>query len=231
MENVARELSAQPKGLVRLAIPMTYGVRWVAPILPEFLTAYPGVSIDLHLADTSVDLIGDGFDAAIRIAVLPDSSMVARRLAPVSRFLVASPGYIKRFGHPQHPNELECRNCLGYAYRAQNDVWRLRHKASNNEVSVSPTGSLRVTNVEALIPTLLAGLAIGELPEFIASEYLKDGRLEVVLPEWRMQEGGVYFVIPSARTQPAKIDVLFEFLTRKLSNPSWQWNAAREKGK
>ncbi|SDG55440.1 DNA-binding transcriptional regulator, LysR family [Pseudomonas abietaniphila] len=220
-EGVARDLSSQPKGLVRLAIPMTFGLKWVAPILPEFLEAYPEVSIDLHLADASVDLIGDGFDAAIRIAVLPDSSLVARRLAPVSRYLVASPAYLQRFGHPLRPQDLETRNCLGYAYRAQNDVWRL-HDNAGNEVSVTPTGSLRVTNVDALVPALLAGIAIAELPEFVASEYLRDGRLQRVLPDWSMQLGGVYLVTPSARTRPAKIDVLFDFLIRKLSDPSWQ---------
>lgn len=220
-EGVARELSSQPKGLVRLAIPMTFGLKWVAPILPEFLETYPEVSIDLHLADASVDLIGDGFDAAIRIAVLPDSSLVARRLAPVSRYLVASPAYLERLGHPQRPQDLETRNCLGYAYRAQNDVWRL-HDNAGNEVSVTPTGSLRVTNVDALVPALLAGIAIAELPEFVASEYLRDGRLQRVLPDWSMPLGGVYLVTPSARTRAAKIDVLFDFLIRKLSDPSWQ---------
>jgi DNA-binding transcriptional LysR family regulator len=225
-EDAARELSAQPKGLVRLAIPMAFGLKWVAPILPDFFEAYPEVSIDLHLSDASVDLIGDGFDAAIRIAVLPDSSLVARRLAPVSRYLVASPAYLESFGYPERPQDLENRNCLGYAYRAQNDVWKLYDKAGN-EVSVSPTGSLRVTNVDALIPALLSGLAIAELPEFVASDYLRDGRLQLVLPEWSMQLGGVYFVTPSARTRPAKIDVLFEFLTQKLSNPSWQMIAPK----
>jgi DNA-binding transcriptional LysR family regulator len=222
-EGIARELSSQPRGLVRLAIPMTYGVRWVAPILPAFLLAYPEVSVDLHLSDASVDLIGEGFDAAMRIAILPDSSLVARRISRVARYLVASPGYLKQHGHPKHPHELVGRNCLGYAYRAQSDVWRLLNK-SGDEVSVSATGSLRVTNVEALIPAVLAGIAIAELPEFVASEYLRDGRLQVVLPEWSMQEGGLYFVTPTARTRPAKVDVLADFLIAELSDPAWRMN-------
>lgn len=220
-EGIARELSSQPRGLVRLAVPMTYGVRWVAPILPEFLLAYPEVSIDLHLSDASVDLIGEGFDAAMRIAILPDSSLVARRISQVARYLVASPGYLKKHGYPKHPNELVGRNCLGYDYRAQGDVWRLLNK-SGDEVSISPNGCLRVTNVEALIPVLLAGIAIAELPEFVASEYLRDGRLQVVLPEWSMREGGLYFVTPTARTRPAKVDVLADFLIANLSDPAWR---------
>ncbi|SMQ30408.1 DNA-binding transcriptional regulator, LysR family [Pseudomonas helmanticensis] len=224
-EGIARELSSVPRGLVRLAIPMTFGVRWVAPILPEFLSAYPDVCIDLHLSDAAVDLIGEGFDAAIRIAIMPDSSLVARRLCRVSRYLVASPSYFEKYGHPETPQDLAGRNCLGYAYRAQSDVWRLVN-ASGEEVSITPSGSLRVTNVEALMPAVLAGIAIAELPEFVASEYLQDGRLQAILPEWSMQEGGLYFVTPSARARPAKVDVLADFLVKRLSDPAWRWERA-----
>jgi DNA-binding transcriptional LysR family regulator len=223
-EGFARELSSRPRGLVRLAIPMTFGVRWVAPIIPEFLLNYPDISIDLHLFDGAVDLIGEGFDAAIRIAVLPDSSLVARRLCPVSRYLVASPAYLEQYGHPDHPHDLMGRNCLGYAYRAQSDVWRLSN-AAGEETSVAPSGSLRVTNIEALLPAVLAGLAIAELPEFVASEYLRDGRLQVILPEWHFQEGGLYFVTPSGHSRPAKVDVLADFLVKKLSDPAWRWES------
>ncbi|MDI3358537.1 MULTISPECIES: LysR family transcriptional regulator [unclassified Pseudomonas] len=224
-EGIARELSSRPRGLVRLAIPMTFGVRWVAPIIPEFLLAYPEISIDLHLFDAAVDLIGEGFDAAIRIAILPDSSLVARRLCRVSRYLVASSSYLDQHGHPEHPHDLIGRNCLGYAYRAQSDMWRLSN-AAGDEVSVAPAGTLRVTNVEALIPAVLAGIAIAELPEFVASEYLRDGRLQVILPDWHMQEGGLYFVTPSAHARPAKVDVLADFLVKKLSDPAWRWESA-----
>lgn len=223
-EGIARDLSSRPRGLVRLAIPMTFGVRWVAPIIPEFLLAYPEISIDLHLFDAAVDLIGEGFDAAIRIAIMPDSSLVARRLCRVSRYLVASPSYLEQHGHPKHPHDLIGRNCLGYAYRAQGDVWRLSN-AAKEEISVAPEGSLRVTNVEALIPVVLAGIAIAELPEFVASEYLRDGRLQIILPDWQMHEGGLYFVTPSAHSRPTKVDVLSDFLVKKLSAPAWQWKS------
>src|SRR5689334_11498724 len=89
-ENAARELSASPRGLVRLAVPMSFGLRWVAPLLPDFFKLYPDVSIDMHLSDAVVDLIGEGFDAALRIAVLPDSALVARRLCSIAPFIVAA---------------------------------------------------------------------------------------------------------------------------------------------
>lgn len=221
-ESSAREMSVRPRGLVRLAVPMSYGLRWVAPLLPGFFRAYPEVSIDLHLSDASVDLVADGFDAALRIAALPDSSLVARRLCAVTQFVVASPEYLTREGRPAHPRELADRPCLSYAYRARSAVWRFTNDAGEEE-SVMPAGPLRVTNADALLPTLLAGLAIAELPEFIAGDYLADGRLEAILTDWSLTKGGIYFVTPSARARPAKVAALSDYFAEHLSEPTWRW--------
>jgi len=202
---------------------MSFGLRWVAPLLPQLMRMYPELSIDLHLSDASVDLIAEGFDAALRIAVLPDSSLVARRLCAVTQYLVASPAYLSAHGYPSHPRELTERPCLSYAYRARSQVWRFTHEDGSEE-DVAPTGQLRVTNSDALLPALLEGLAIAELPEFIASEYLADGRLIALLPEWSMMRGGLYFVTPSARTRPVKIKALSDFFFEQLSEPSWRWS-------
>jgi DNA-binding transcriptional LysR family regulator len=221
-ESAAREMSVQPRGLVRLAVPMSFGLRWVAPLLPGFFRAYPEVSIDLHLSDASVDLVADGFDAALRIAALPDSSLVARRLCAVTQYVVASPDYLAREGRPAHPRELVDRPCLSYAYRARSDVWRFTNDAGEEE-PVMPSGPLRVTNSDALLPTLLDGLAIAELPEFIAGEYLSDGRLEAILTDWSLTKGGLYFVTPSARARPAKVAALSDYFAEHLSDPTWRW--------
>lgn len=156
IEYVALETARRPRGLVRLVVPMSFGTRWVAPILPDFFRLYPDIAVDLHLSDAQIDVIGDGFDAALRIAVLEDSSLVAKRLAPVRRFIVAAPSYLARYGRPHHPDDLTAHPCLGYAYRAKRDVWRFTNTAGDN-ASVTPVGPLRVTNVDALSPTLLAG--------------------------------------------------------------------------
>ncbi|MFC0400382.1 LysR family transcriptional regulator [Paraburkholderia rhizosphaerae] len=221
-ESAAREMSVQPRGLVRLAVPMSFGLRWVAPLLPGFFRAYPQVSIDLHLSDASVDLVAEGFDAALRIAALPDSSLVARRLCAVTQYVVASPQYLQREGRPTHPRDLVERPCLSYAYRARSDVWRFTNDAGHEE-PVMPTGPLRVTNSDALLPMLLDGLAIAELPEFIAGEYLADGRLEAILTDWSLTKGGLYFVTPSARARPAKVAALSDYFAEHLSEPSWRW--------
>ncbi|MBK4993320.1 LysR family transcriptional regulator [Pseudomonas sp. S37] len=220
MESEALELSVQPRGLVRLAVPMSFGLRWVAPLLPELLARYPGLELDLHLSDSTVDLVADGFDAALRIAALPDSSLVARRICPVTQYLLASPGYLARHGRPEHPRELAEHGCMSYAYRARSQVWRFTH-IDGTEQDVTPRGPLRVTNSDALVAPLLAGLAIAELPEFIAAEYLADGRLERVLPDWSMTQGGLYFVTPSARSRPRKVQALADFFVERLSEPAW----------
>lgn len=220
VEGIARELSVQPRGLIKLAVPMSFGLKWVAPILPDFLSAYPDVSIDLHLSDATVDLIGDGFDAALRIAVLPDSSLVARKLCPVTRLIVAAPAYLEKNGRPRHPGDLDPKHCLGYAYRARSDVWHLVNNEGKQETIV-PEGRLRVTNSDAMIPAILAGLAVAELPDFIAAEYLRDGRMEAVLIDWAMAQGGLYFVTPSARSRPAKVEVLARFFADRLACSEW----------
>src|SRR5580692_10488132 len=156
-EDVARETSSRPRGLVKLAAPLSFGMRWVAPMLPEFFRRYPDIAVDLHLSDAQTDLIGDGFDAALRIAVMEESSLVARLIAPVRRFVVASPTYIARYGRPQHPHDLGAHQCLSYANRAKRDIWRFAHQASGEECPIRPIGRLRGTSIEALLPTVLEG--------------------------------------------------------------------------
>ncbi len=214
-EDFARETSSRPRGLVKLAAPLSFGARWVAPLLPEFFRTYPDISVDLHLTDAHADLIGDGFDAALRVAILEDSSLVARLVAPVRRFVVASPTYLSRYGRPQHPH---------YANRSKRDVWRFTHK-NGEECPVTPTGALRGTSVEALLPTVLAGLAITELPEFIATQYFPGKQLEPILTDWRLPEGGLYFVTPTARARPAKVSALADFFIAKLGTAEWSAEA------
>ena len=225
VEDFAREASSRPRGLVKLAAPLSFGTRWVAPLLPEFFRRYPDIAVDLHLTDAQADLIGDGFDAALRITVLEDSSLVARLIAPVRRFVVASPAYIARHGHPQHPRDLAAHRCLSYANRSKRDVWRFTHRKTGEEASMTPAGPLRGTSVEALLPTVLEGLAITELPEFIATQYFPDRQLEPILADWRMPEGGLYFVTPTARARPAKVAALADFLIAKLTDAQWSAEA------
>ncbi|WP_109126355.1 LysR family transcriptional regulator [Dyella sp. C11] len=227
-EDFARETSSRPRGLVKLAVPLSFGARWVAPLLPEFFRTYPDIAIDLHATDTQADLIGEGFDAALRIAAMEDSSLVARLIAPMRRFLVASPGYLSRYGRPQHPNDLGPHPCLSYVNRNKRDVWRFTHRKTGEECLITPTGPLRVTSVEALLPMVLAGAAITELPEFAATPYFREKQLEPLLTDWRMTEGGLYFVTPTARARPAKVSAVADFFVSKLATAEWRAEMAPE---
>src|SRR5712671_1132540 len=124
VEDAALAQATLPRGLVRLAAPISFGVLHLAPLLPEFLATFPEVSVDLHLSDAMVDLVGDGFDAAIRVAILPDSSLVARRLCDMPRYVVGSPAYLKTYGRPRHPLHLAQHRCIGYSYAIGAETWR-----------------------------------------------------------------------------------------------------------
>lgn len=219
VENEALAQSVSPRGLVRLAVPMTFGIKEVAPILPEFLSKYPDVTIDLHLSDAKVDLVGDGFDAALRIASLPDSSLIARRLCGMSRFTVASPAYLKRHGRPTHPMHLAEHKCFGYAYLSTPDVWHYTN-AKGEQASVRPGGPLRANNGEAVMPALIAGLGIADLPDFIVGDAIASGEIEVILEGWKQAESAVHLVMPSGRPRPARVEVLADFLTRHFTRPN-----------
>jgi DNA-binding transcriptional LysR family regulator len=215
-ENEALAQSVAPRGLVRLAVPMTFGVKAVAPILPEFLGQYPDVTIDLHLSDVMVDLIGEGFDAALRIASLPDSSLIARRLCAMPRYTVASPAYLRRHGRPTHPMHLAQHKCLGYAYLSTPDVWHFTN-AKGEQASVRPAGPLRANNGEALMPALLAGLGIADVPDFIVAEAIASGEVEVILKDWKQTEGAVHLVMPSGGPRPARVELLADFLAKHFA--------------
>jgi DNA-binding transcriptional LysR family regulator len=208
--------SVTPRGLLRLAVPMSFGVREVAPALPGFLAQYPQVSVDLHLSDETIDLIGGGYDAALRIASLPDSSLVARRLAAVPRLLVCAPCYLDGREAPQHPRDLTGHSCLSYAYLATPEVWHFTHE-EGEQVSVTPTGQLKANNADALTPALFAGLGIALQPEFVVGAAVREGRLAVLLPDWQPPPIALHLVMPPGGPRPARVEALASYLSRYFS--------------
>ena len=214
-EDAARAQATMPRGLVRLAVPMSFGVLHIAPLLPQFLASYSEVSIDLHLSDATVDLVGEGFDAAIRIAVLPDSSLVARRLCEMPRYLVGSPAYLNKHGRPKHPLHLAQHRCIGYSYTTRSETWRFNK--DGKAATIRPSGPFRVNNGDAMMPALIAGTGIGILPEFILRDALAAGRLERLLPDWSLPSGAVYWVTPPGGPRPKRVEVLADFLVEKLA--------------
>jgi DNA-binding transcriptional LysR family regulator len=213
-ENVTQAQTRTPQGLVRLAAPMSFGALQVAPLLPDFLAAFPEISIDLHLSDATTDVIGGNFDAAIRIAVQPGASLIVQRLCEMPRYLVGSPIYLDKHGRPKHPLHLAEHRCIGYSYTMNNEVWRFRK--GSRSASIRPSGPLRVNNGDAMMPALIAGTGLGILPEFFLREALGSKQLERLLPDWSIPLGAVYWVTPPEGPVPKRVEVLRDYLIEKL---------------
>lgn len=220
VEAEAMSQALVPQGLVRLTGPMSFGIAHLAPLLPDLLSAYPQLSIDLHLSDEVVDLVGGGFDLALRIAALADSTLRARRVCRVRRLLVGAPGYFARRGRPDHPRDLAGHACLGYAYLPTSDRWRFIHSAGE-EAAVAPTGPLRANNADALRPMLLAGLGLAVQPEFLVADDIAAGRLEAVMTDWSMPPIALNIVTPPGGHRPARVTAVIEFLVPRLSAAAW----------
>ncbi len=207
--------SQVPRGLLRIAAPMSFGVLHIAPLLPTFFRQYPEVSVDLHLSDDLVDIVGEGFDAAIRVAALPDSSLLARRLCSMPLYLVGAPAYLKAHGYPKHPMHLAEHSCITYSYQLRQGVWQFRKK-SGEVATVRPGGPLRVNNGEAMLPSIVAGIGLGLLPEFLAREALANKQVEILLPDWSLPEGAVYWLTPAGGPKPQRVTVMADHLARQL---------------
>lgn len=214
-EEAARDEASAPSGLIRVAAPMTFGLMHVAPAIAEFLTAYPGIRVDLHFSDQRVDIIEMGFDIALRIAALPDSSLRARRLGEITAHIAAAPSYFEKHGRPTHPAQLGEHACFSYTNIANPDLWRFRGPGGE-EASVRLEGPLRCNSGEAMLPALRAGLGIARLPGFIVDDDIAAGRLEAVLPEWTMEPVALHLLSPPGGPRPARVELLIEYLTQKF---------------
>ena len=214
-EDVTQAQARTPRGVVRLTVPVSFGVRHVAPLLPEFLAMFPEISVDLHLNDAMSELLGEGYDAAIRIAVQPGASFVVHRLCEMPRYLVASPSYLDVHGRPKHPLHLTQHRCISYSYTMAGDVWRFTK--GRKSASVRPSGPLRVNNGDAMMPALIAGTGVGILPDFFLREALESGAVERLLPDWSIPLGAVYWVTPREGPVPKRVAALGTFLIEKLA--------------
>ncbi|TPG39073.1 LysR family transcriptional regulator [Sphingomonas koreensis] len=213
-EEAARDSATLPVGLVRVAAPMSFGTTYLAPVIAEFLAAHPGIQIDLHLSDARVDIVADGFDIALRIADLPDSSLRARRLCGIAVHCVAAPAYLQAHGRPTHPAQLGEHACLGYT-NAPGGVWRFTGPGGE-EAAVRPTGPLMTNSGDAMLPALRTGLGIARLPDFIVGDDLATRTLEVILADWTPPAVGLNLLTPPSALRPARVEVLIAFLAERF---------------
>ena len=206
--------------MVRLAVPMSFGITHVAPLIPEFLALYPEVSLDVRFGDRRADLIAEGIDVALRIGTLDDSSLRARRLIDVRRPLVASPAFVAEHGMPEHPRELDRFPALLFSHLRAPAEWHFSH-AQAGDATVRVDGPLRLDNGDAALPALCAGLGMALLPEFLVWEDLQSGRLIELLPDWVPAPSALHIVTPPGNVRPSRVTVLIAFLAGRLAGAAW----------
>jgi DNA-binding transcriptional LysR family regulator len=205
-------------GALRVTAPVSYGIRHLAPLWNGFLDAYPQVTLELELSDRAVNLVEEGFDLAIRIGQLNDSSLVSRQLASTRLVLCASPNYLRRRGVPRHPAELVNHETFSYSLLSTGHTWRFDGPEGGVDVRVMPR--MTSNNGDTGVEVCIQGGGIHLWPTFLVEEQLKKGELVEVLPDFRASTFGIYAVYPSRKHVPAKVRALVDFLLTRLKAES-----------
>jgi DNA-binding transcriptional LysR family regulator len=216
------QLSSSPRGVLRVSAPLSFGIRHLGPLLPEFMQQNPVVEVDLRLDDRLVDLVEDGFDVALRVTDPADSSMMVRRLCPSRAVLVASQGYVDSHGLPDHPMALKEHPCLVYSNQPYGLEWRLKSITGERLTVRLGDSRLRANNGDILRQAALQGVGVAILPTFFVGEDLRHGRLVRICPDWEGLGGQVSLLWPHARFTPAKVRVFVDYMVNACgTTPPW----------
>lgn len=219
-ESFVTRRSAMASGVLKISAPTSFGRMHIAPYLADFMAQHPELTLQLVLADDFVDLVGEGFDVAIRIAELNDSTLVARKLAPIHRVLCASPDYIAKNGMPTNLDELQQHRLLA---TGSQDVWKLED-GTGDVVAVKPRSAIMTNSNEVIREAVVAGIGIGLRSTWDVGPELSSGELQVVMPRYRASRGvGLFSVYPTRRFLPAKVRVFIDYVA-SLYGPSPYWD-------
>lgn len=222
--DAVREHGGGLSGRLRIAAPFSFGVRHVAPLLADIARENPRLDIDVAYSDHTVDLIGEGFDVAIRIGTLRDSSLIARTIAPVHSAIVASPAYLAANGAPETPDEVSSHECLLYSGTASSE-WRFKAPGRHWK-AVSPRGRLRSDSGEAILQWAIDGLGLAAMPTFLCSAAIRAGALRPILTDHPMPESALHVVRPPGPHVPRKVRLLTDAAVRRFSNDA-DWDPCR----
>lgn len=218
-ERAVTQLQTEPRGLLRASVPLSFGVRWLAPIVADFLALYDDLEIDLDFTDRRVDLIDEGLDLVIRIGILDDSSFAFKRLAPVKTLCCVSPDYLAENGPIDSPEDLKPEHCMPYVYQ-RTTSWHFENNGVEHHVRVQ--GRLRTNNGEALAVACAGGQGVAILPDFMAMRYLREGRLIPVLEEWIDNDRrAIWALYPHSRHLSAKVRSFVDFVADRLDPCPW----------
>lgn len=210
-DECGKEGAAAPAGLVRVAAPMSFGLSHLGEPLAAFLAEHPGVQVELALSDARADLVAYGFDLALRIGTLEDSSLMARRLRTVRLHACAAPTWLARHGLPAHPRDLPPEAVIAYAN--SREAPRATFTKRQEQIVLPLAGRLRANNADVSLPSVFAGLGVAILPDFIAQPHLESGALAVILSDWALPELGLFLVTPPGRLRPRRVELLLQYLT------------------
>lgn len=220
-ELAASRLNEEPRGVLRVAAPMSFGTLHLANVVGDFMDRWPDVTIQLSLNDRFVDLIEEGFDVGVRIGNLSDSSLIARKIAPMPVVLCAAPAYLKSRGAPESPEALRKHDCLHYGNLEAGGTWKLEDR-SGGVRNVSIASRICVNNGDVLRKVALAGQGIALLPSFLIMGDVKSGDLVQVLPEYRAPESSLFAIYPPNRYLAAKVRVFIDYLVEFAGSNHWQ---------
>lgn len=228
-ERAVTAMQSTPTGTLRLSVPVSFGVRFLSPMLAGFMCDHQELDVEVSYSDRVVNIVDEGFDLAVRIGQLADSSLFVRKLADVENLLCASPSYLERRGRPQRPGQLREHACLRYTYQSTGAMWRLlggeaeEEGAGEEEFAFKPEGPMLANNGDALVEAALHGVGIALLPDFFVREALEQGRLERVLPGWSAgARAGIWAMYPHNRHMSAKVRLFVDFLVERFVEPNWQ---------
>ncbi len=202
----------QPRGALKIAAPNAFGVHLLPGFLSGFLKKYPDISAEVCLSNAFVDLVGEGFDVAIRSGDLKDSTLVAKRIGTSFFSLYASPDYLQKHGEPKRPQDLTDHQCLSFS--AIGDEWKMN--ALQRRATVNIEGCVKCDDITAVKQLALNGLGIGMITEFVAMEDIEAGRLVPVLPGWHAHTTGIYVVYPSHKYQHPKVKAFVSELSTAM---------------
>ncbi len=224
-EDAVTELQGEPQGKLKISSPMSFGRLHVSPLIPKLLKRYPKLDIELIMDDRTVDLVAEGINVAVRTSFggLPDSTLVARKLAPLRQAIFASPDYAAHRGLPGTPAELVEHNCILFSLSSDANEWTFQRNGETVVVEVS--GTYRVNNSEAILKALQEGIGVGRLPTFVAGTHLKAGSLVHVLSEYQIPDHTFYAVFPEREYLPAKVRVFVEFAIEYFGGDTPYWDA------
>ena len=205
-----------PTGTLRISTSAAFGRTYILPHLGEFLSSYPDINIDLIFADDYTDLVKEGIDLAIRIGPLEDSSRIAKKIGSSPRIVIASPEYLVNNGRPKKPADLIKHNCLFYSLQKSPDLWYFNSTQEGDE-SIRVNGRFKASSPDAVCDATLEGLGVSILAEWYVRKYIKEGKLKIIMPDFKPTAYDIHAVYPERRFVPQKVKRMIEFLTDKIN--------------